>query len=115
MPRVNLPPGCLGFKADDGTKYTARRPGTHVDVDERHIPALRAQQYASAGLVDAGPEKQFIRDVKKQGKWCVSCKKLWHSWKGECCGQPTLSESEMESREVTMSDMFPEFAPVLKD
>lgn len=114
MPRVNLPPGCMGFKADDGTRYVAK-PGTHVDVDDRHMAALKNQQYASAGLVDAGPEKQFIRDIKKQGRWCTSCNKLWHHWKRECCGQETVLESEMELRKVTMADMFPEFVPVMTE
>jgi hypothetical protein len=116
MTKVLLPPGCMGFKADDGTRYVAK-PGTHVDVDERHIPALQAQQYATAGLVDAGPEKQFIRDEKKRGRWCPDCIKLWHAWAKTCrlCGKETLSETEMESREVTMKDMFPEFALVVTE
>lgn len=114
MTKVLLPPGCMGFKADDGTRYVAK-PGTHVDVDERHIPALQAQQYAVAGLVDAGPEKQFIRDPKKQGRWCMTCNKLWHQWKRECCGTETVLESEMQLRKVTLEDMFPEFAPVMAE
>lgn len=111
MTRVNLPPGCMGFKADDGTRYTAR-PGTHVDVDERHLPALRNQQYASAGLVDAGPEKQFVKDDRQRGRWCTTCVRLWHAWAATCsrCGNETISETEMESRAVTMEDVFPEFS-----
>jgi hypothetical protein len=104
----------MGFKADDGTRYTAK-PGTSVDVDERHIPALRNQQYASAGLVDAGPEKQFIRDRKQRGRWCPKCVKLWHAWAKTCskCGDETVSEMEMEERRVTFKDIFPEFTPIL--
>lgn len=110
MTRVNLPPGCCGFKAEDGTRYMAR-PGTHVDVDERHIPALQSQQYAQAGLVDAGPEKQFIRDQKKQGRWCRKCNFLGHSWMKSCskCGGDTVTEDELELS-YTMDDLFPEYA-----
>ena len=111
MPRVNLPPGCMGFKASDGTRYVAK-PGTHVDVDERHIPALQSQQYAQAGLVDAGPEKAFIRDDKKRGRWCPECHKLWHAWAKTCskCRGETIPEAEMARPEVNMTDLFPEWA-----
>lgn len=95
MTRVNLPPGCMGFKAEDGTRYTAK-PGTHVDVDDRHMPALRNQNYAQGGLVDAGPEK-FYTTKGPEGRWCPDCLKLWHSWTKYCnlCQQPTIPESEM--------------------
>jgi hypothetical protein len=98
MTRVNLPPGCLGFKADDGTRYVAK-PGTFVEVEDRHMPALKNQQYASAGLVDAGPEKHFIRSGP-EGRWCASCPSntIYHAWKTICprCGAETLPESGME-------------------
>lgn len=94
MPKVNLPPGCMGFRASDGTRYVAK-PGTHVNVDDRHMAALKSQDYANAGLVDAGPEKQFITKATKEGRWCNDCKKLWHSWRTTCfCGTETVRESE---------------------
>jgi hypothetical protein len=98
MTRVNLPPGCAGFKAQDGTRYVAR-PGTFVDVADRHIAALKNNDYAVAGLVDAGPEKHFIRRGP-EGRWCPECPSntIWHHWKTECprCGGLTVPESEME-------------------
>ena len=98
MTKVLLPPGCMGFKADDGTRYTAK-PGTFVDVADHHMAALKNQQYASAGLVDAGPEKMFVRKGP-EGRWCPSCPNntIWHHWKMECpkCGKETVPESEME-------------------
>jgi hypothetical protein len=87
----------MGFKAQDGTRYVAK-PGTHVNVEERHMGALKSQDYAQAGLVDAGAEKQFIRDTKKQGRWCKSCNRLWNSWNDMCprCDQVTIPENEMD-------------------
>ena len=105
--RVNLPPGCMGFKATDGTRYTAKA-GTFVNVEDKHIGALRAQDYASAGLVDAGPEKLFT--VRKgDGRWCVACCRLWNRWNPVCpkCDGETVPEDEMEKRDVQMEDVFP--------
>lgn len=100
MTRVNLPPGCMGFKADDGTRYVAK-PGTHVDVAEHHMAALKGNSYAQGGLVDAGPEKHFVRNGP-EGKWCPSCASntIHHSWTKNCpsCGAETVAESLM-SRE----------------
>lgn len=107
MTRVNLPPGCMGFKASDGTRYVAK-PGTHVDVAEHHMPALQSQDYASAGLVDAGPEKQFIQDTKKQGRWCRACNRLWNAWNLTCskCYGETIPEAEMD-RPVPEGQYYP--------
>ena len=100
MTKVLLPPGCAGFKASDGTRYVAK-PGTSVDVADEHMPALKNQQYASAGLVDAGAEKHFIHGGP-EGRWCPGCpcNTIQHSWKMTCpkCGEDTIPESEM-SRE----------------
>ena len=97
MPRVQLPPGCLGFKADDGTRYVAK-PGTFVNVDDRHMGALKNQTYAQGGLVDAGAEKMFIRGGP-EGRFCRNCQNntVWHSWTKTCpdCGSETTPESEM--------------------
>jgi hypothetical protein len=104
MPRVLLPPGCAGF-ADGDHKFMARNgPGTFVKLDEtdpveaRALKKLAGQDYASAGLVDAGPEKFFVRRGP-EGRWCPECPNntIWHSWTRECpdCHQPTVPESEM--------------------
>lgn len=97
MPRVNLPPGCMGFKAKDGTRYVAK-PGTHVEVAEKHMAALKSQDYASAGLVDVHETRFIVEDSKKQGRWCKSCNRLWNAWNYDCgkCGEATVPESEMD-------------------
>ena len=104
MTKINLPPGCAGF-ADGDKKYKAERgPGSYVNLDPtdpqdaRALKKLANQDYASAGLVDAGPEKQFIADKRKQGRWCQSCMRLWQSWTMECnkCHGPTVPEADVE-------------------
>ena len=108
MTRVNLPPGCAGFKAQDGTRYVAK-PGTFVDVADHHMAALKNNDYAIAGLVDAGAEKLFIRKGP-EGKWCphCPCNTIYHGWKKECpkCGGETVPESEM-SRERLPGQYMP--------
>lgn len=107
MTRVHLPPGCMGFKADDGTRYVAK-PGTTVDVDDRHMPALKKQNYAQAGLVDAGAEK-FFPKKSPEGRWCPECPSntIWYSWVKTCpkCGGETIPESEMTR--VKMDEFIP--------
>ena len=102
MPRIQLPPSCSGF-ADGNTKYIAERgPGSFVHIDDsdprgaRALQKLRGQDYASAGLVDAGPEKFFVRRGP-EGRWCRGCGTLWHSWTKVCgrCDLETVPEGEM--------------------
>lgn len=94
MAKVLLPPGCMGFKASDGTRYTAR-PGTFVHVEDRHMGALREQQYASAGLV--ATEEKFFAVTRDDGRWCKPCRRVWNRWNAVCpkCGEDTVPESEM--------------------
>ena len=103
MPRVQLPPSCGGF-ADGNVKYLANRPGGFVNIDDTDpagqvaLKKLKAQDYASAGLVDAGPEKFFVRSGP-EGRWCphCPCNTIHHSWTKACpaCGGDTVPESEM--------------------
>lgn len=97
MTKVLLPPGCCGFKAQDGTRYVAK-PGTFVDVADHHMAALKNQDYASAGLVDAGAEKFYVKSGP-QGRWCPACPNntIYHSWTKMCpdCYAETVPESEM--------------------
>ena len=103
MPRILLPPSCAGF-ADGNTKYMAEGgPGTFVNIDDtdpagqRALKKLKAQDYASAGLV-TGEEKFFVKGGP-EGRWCPSCpaRTIWHSWTRACpeCGGETIPESEM--------------------
>jgi hypothetical protein len=95
--KVLLPPGCCGFKAADGTRYVAK-PGTSVDVADHHMAALKNQDYASAGLVDAGAEKFYV-NRGPEGRWCPACPNntIYHSWTKTCpdCGADTIPEGEM--------------------
>jgi hypothetical protein len=101
MTRVQLPPGCMGFRAQDGTRYVAK-PGTSVDVADHHMAALKNNDYAQAGLVDAGAEK-FIVNGGTEGMWCAGQgtpqhqPKMWYQWHKACpkCGDATIPESEL--------------------
>ena len=104
MPRIQLPPSCGGF-ADGNKKYLAERGvGSFVHIDDsdpagaRALKKLAGQDYASAGLVDAGPEKFFVRKGP-EGRWCPQCSNntIFHSWTKTCpsCGGETVPESEM--------------------
>ena len=119
MPRVHLPPSCAGF-ADGDKKYMAvNGPGSFVNlddtdpVDRRALQKLARQDYASAGLVDAGPEKHYIRRGP-EGRWCPHCSNntIYHSWTKTCpsCGGETVPESEM-AREKPEGQYMP-FGPV---
>ena len=105
MTRVQLPPGCNGF-ADGDRKYLAERgPGSFVHLDDdRQLRKLKNQDYASAGLVDAGPEKYFVTSGP-EGRFCPGCpdNTIWHSWTGTCpsCGSPTITESERDRTRMT--------------
>lgn len=99
MPRINLPPGCYGFSDDGGaTKIIAERgPGSFVNIDDPVVlKKLKNQDYASAGLVDAGPEKFFARKGP-EGMWCGKCPKMYYKWHKECPKGhgPTIPESEL--------------------
>jgi hypothetical protein len=117
MPRVNLPPSCAGF-ADGNTKYMAvNGPGSFVNIDDtdpagkRALAKLAAQDYAQAGLVDAGPEKFFSRR-KDDGRWCRACNRVWNRWNRTCpkCEQETVPEGEMP-RDLPEGQYMP-FGPV---
>lgn len=119
MPRINLPAGCAGF-ADGDKKYMAvSGPGSFVTLDEDRdanaLRKLRNQDYASAGLVDAGPQKEYIRDKRKQGRWCKRCNFLGHAWMKACnkCGGETIPEAEVEEKHTSMEAAFPEMRPLL--
>lgn len=110
MPRVFLPPGCAGF-ADGNQKYLAERgPGSFVNLEDGspQLAKLRGQDYAAAGLVDAGAEK-FFTVRRNDGRWCPrpGCHFLANSWSLECprCkgnGIVTLTipEAEMPARKL---------------
>jgi hypothetical protein len=100
VPRVYLPPGCGGFADGDRKILAERGPGSFVNIDDGdpQLRKLRSQDYASAGLVDCGAEKFFVRSGP-EGRWCPSCPNstIYHSWTKTCpaCGGETVPESQM--------------------
>jgi hypothetical protein len=76
--------------------------GSYVNIDDtdpagkRALQKLAGQDYAQAGLVDAGPEKFFSRR-KDDGRWCKPCRRVWQRWSHVCpkCGRDTVPEAEM--------------------
>lgn len=100
MPRVHLPPGCNGFADGDRKILAERGPGSFVTIEDGdpQLRKLKNQDYAVAGLVDAGPEKFSMRS-KQEGRWCPSCpdNTIWHSWTKVCpsCSGETVPEADM--------------------
>jgi len=92
-----------------------RGAGSFVNIDDtdpvgaRALQKLKGQDYASAGLVDAGPEKFFVRRGP-EGRWCPACANntIFHSWTRSCpsCGTETIPESQM-ARELPSGQYMP--------
>lgn len=90
MTQVHLPPGCVGFDAKDGTRYTANRPGGSVTVDERHAKAINTGQFGGdANLLTA---TGAVTLGTKKGRECLACHRVWNVWNRDCprCGEPTV-------------------------
>jgi hypothetical protein len=101
MPRIPLPPGCIGFADGDRKVPAEHGPGgffVNLEEGDPQLKKLRNQDYAAAGLVDCGPEKFFVRRGP-EGRFCLACpdNTIWHSWTRVCpsCGTETVPESEM--------------------
>jgi hypothetical protein len=98
VPRIFLPPSCGGFADGDRKILAERGPGSFVTIEDGdpQLKKLRNQDYAQAGLVDAGPEK-FFSLRKDDGRWCKPCRRVWQRWSLTCpkCGGDTLPEAEM--------------------
>jgi hypothetical protein len=94
MPKVNLPPGCSRLAFDDGGRPAiATRPGGSVVVSDERAKAIDSMRgNGEGGLVHASFRE--YGDVKKAGRWCQPCRRLWYAWCTDCpkCGQPTVSE-----------------------
>ena len=92
--QVTLPPGCRGFRMQDGTHYTGREGG-HVNVADEHAPHIRREVGGDAGLAGHGSARVFLGT--KAGKWCIACRFLAQSWATACprCSGPVVPESEM--------------------
>lgn len=93
--RVQLPPGCAGFRCADGSVYSAKA-GTSVVLEDRHAKALSRSQHQEIGLVKSG--ESFSLGTKR-GRVCDTCARTWQAWSLQCpkCGAGTREErSEIE-------------------
>ena len=93
MTTVRLPDGATGLDLQDGTKYTASRPGGTVDVEPEHARAIDRGWYGQTGTMRGGPQFSF---GTREGRRCGPCKRTWNAWSVLCprCGQPTMTEAE---------------------
>jgi len=92
--RIQLPPGCNGLDARDGTRYNATKPGGSVVVEDRHADQLTrsSNSNTASGLLSA---KQALSFGTRAGRWCTSCRRLWNAWNAACprCGGQTEAEA----------------------
>lgn len=79
--KVQLPPGCSGIDAKDGTKYTASRPGGSITVDDRHAAAIERGQFGEKGLLSGKGAESF---GTKRGQYCEPCNRTWNAWNSAC-------------------------------
>lgn len=89
--RVQLPPGCAGFRCTDGSVYSAKA-GTSVVIEDRHAKALSKSQHQSIGLVKAG--ESFALGTRR-GQVCDACSRTWQAWSLQCpkCGGETREDT----------------------
>lgn len=88
--RVQLPPGCSGITAEDGTKYRAPKGGSVV-LEDQHASAIK-KGIGTAGQILSADFTVTIGT--KRGQWCLNCKRLWQAWSLACpkCGDGTIPE-----------------------
>ena len=91
--KVQLPPGCEGFRMQDGTSYGGRE-GAHVTVSDDHAAAIERTNGGDAGLVRAAG--QVFAPVGTPGRVCTGCGRTWYPWSKTCprqaCGAATVPE-----------------------
>lgn len=92
--RVELPPGCYGLECADGTKYDGK-PGTHVEVEDRHAKAIDKSQHAGIGLLRS---TRSYRLRTKAGRHCPGCGFSAQGWSLACprCGADTEPDIQQE-------------------
>lgn len=89
--RVQLPPGCSGVTAEDGTRYTAKKGGSVV-LEDRHARAIQKGVGTASQILTA----DFSVSIgTKKGRFCSACKRIWQAWSEICprCGATTQPES----------------------
>lgn len=73
----------------DGTKYTAKKPGGTVEIDDRHVDAVRKSQHKDIGLLS---HNMTHRLRTKTGRSCPGCGFSAQSWSYTCprCSTDTV-------------------------
>ena len=88
--RVNLPPGCYGLKADDGTPYNDK-PGGKVVIEDHHAKQIMKGRNGQLGIIT---DRQPVSIGTRRGQRCIRCGFLAQGWATQCprCGGETEEE-----------------------
>jgi len=89
-----MPPGCDGFRDRRTGRAIDKNRDGFVTLDDDDARRLKKSFHNGVGLIET-TERFSIKT--KNGRWCVNCRRLWHSWSSVCskCGADTVPESEM--------------------
>jgi hypothetical protein len=92
MTTVQLPDGCAGLDMANGVKYSADKPGGHVDVSSADATYLNRSWYGQNGVMTGSPRYSF---GTRRSRRCTPCKRTWNAWSAQCprCGADTLEET----------------------
>jgi hypothetical protein len=88
VPKIQLPDGCYSLNMANGKRYDAAKPGGTVEVSSKDAHYISTSFYGQTGIM-RGSEQFAFRG--RSGRWCTSCKRLWHAWSHVCprCGADT--------------------------
>lgn len=88
MPRFTVQPGAEGMDLPDGTHYDADRSG-HVEVDDRHVAAIRASTAGTRGWAGQTPYT-----FTGKSRHCPRCSFVAFLWQHECprCHTPLTED-----------------------
>ena len=95
--RMNAPEGCMGVTMADGTRYSTDHRTGQMQVDDRHVGAVR-NHYGALGLINVGNPMAL---GTKGTRWCWACTpagKAWQSWTTSCprCGAATSNGEQTQ-------------------
>jgi hypothetical protein len=90
---VQLPDGCSGLDMANGVKYTADRPGGHVEVTSADATYLNRSWYGQNGVMTGSAQFSF---GTRRTRWCAPCRRAWNAWSDLCprCGEATQPAEE---------------------
>lgn len=90
MATVTLPRGCTGLDFADGTRVSAGREGSTVEVSSRNTKFLQNSWYGQTGVISGTGFSFGTKGTRR----CIPCKRDWNAWSLECprCGRPTEAD-----------------------